>query len=182
MAETLFPTRQRCKKCSKGLGANNAPVFLGLFCTPRCAGMAPPATHPEMAPRECKTQRDGGKWEFKRRYRSVQEMPAKLRDDPTVSHYVCTNSCGHYHIGHSRINLAREQFRMFAGTKDLAEFLVKSRGKATRKQVAEVAGIRPIRLKELEEYTPGDRIDLEALFSVMSLYQARFGAGLKIST
>lgn len=179
MAETLFPTRQRCKKCSKGLGAANAPVFLGLFCTPKCASMAPPATDPEHAPRECKTYRQS-KWEFKRRYRSEQEMPKNLREDPTVSWYWGSSCCGSIHIGHSRLNLEKEQFRMFTDTKDVADFLVKSRGKATRKQVAEVAGILPIRLKELEEPGTAKRIDFDALFKVMALYQSRLGAGLKV--
>lgn len=177
MAETLFPERQRCKKCRKGLGEQGAAVFLGLFCTARCASMAEPATDPAKAPRECKTARDGG-WVFKRRYRSESEIPNKLRNDPSVDHYWCTNSCGNLHIGHSRIDLKREQFRMLGDRGALADFLVKSRGEASHKQVATVAGIRPIRLKELED-AGFPSPDMNALFAVLPLYQARLGVSLK---
>lgn len=177
MSETLFPQRQRCKKCRKELGAQGAGVFLGLFCTARCASMAEPATDPAQAPTECKTKREGV-WVFKRKYRSLGEIPAKIRDDRTVSHYWCTNSCGNLHIGHSRINLDTEQFRMFTDRADLSDFLVKSRGQATHKQVATVAGIRPIRLKELED-PAFPNPDLNALFAVLPLYRSRLGVSLK---
>lgn len=178
MAETLFPQRQRCKSCGKGLGKQGQPVYLGLYCTLKCGSLVEPVQDPEMAPRECKTQRDG-RWEFKRRYRSEHEIPQRLRDDPSVNWYWCNGSCHHIHIGHSRIDLATEQYRMLSNPADLADYLIKARGKATRKQVAEVAGIRPIRLKELEEPGTAERIDLEALFKVIALYQARIGVALK---
>jgi hypothetical protein len=177
-AEKLFPERQRCKACSKGLGAHGAAVYLGLFCTPRCAGLAPLHSDVARAPRECKTER-GGVWEFKRRYRSDVEIPAKIRSDPSTSWYWCTNHCGSLHIGHSRIDLTREQFRMLKDPADLADFLVKMRGGATRKQVAEVAGIRPIRLKELEEPGTAERVDLGALFAVLETYRTRPGVALR---
>lgn len=176
MAEKLFPERQRCKGCSKSLGASGAPVLLGLFCTPRCAKMAEPPTDPAKAPRECKTERNG-KWEFKRRYRSESELPGKLRDDRNTTIYSC-QSCGHYHLGHSRINLANETSSVLGDRAGLAQFLVKSRGHATHKQVAQVAGIRPIRLKELEDpefATP----DLNALFAVIPLYQIKLAVVMK---
>ena len=89
--EKLFPARQRCKTCGKGLGLRaQDPVHLGLYCTPRCAGMAAPASRPEDAPRGCRRQREGT-WAFKRRYRSEQEIPAKLREDASTSWY-CTAS------------------------------------------------------------------------------------------
>lgn len=177
-SEKLFPERQRCKKCSKGLGSDGDGVFLGLYCTPRCAGLPPLMSEASRAPRECRTER-GGKWEFKRRYRSDVEIPDKLRNDPTTSWYWCTNHCGSLHIGHSRIDLAREEFRMLADVVDLADLLVKLRGRATRKQVAEAAGIRPIRLKELEEPGTADRVDLGALFAVLRVYGVRPGVALK---
>lgn len=177
MAEMMFPERQRCKACSKGLGAAGAPVFLGLFCSPRCAGLAQLHPDPARAPRECKTERDG-RWEFKRRYRSVGEIPVKIREDASVSHYWCTNHCGHLHIGHSRIDLNKEQFRMLQGPDDLADLLVKLRGHATHKQVAEVAGIRPIRLKELEE-GKGHPESIVTLFKVLDVYRTRPGVALR---
>jgi hypothetical protein len=180
MAESLFPDRQRCRKCSKGLGATGAPVFNGLFCSARCAGLAELHTDPEQAPRQCKTLR-GGRWEFKVRYRSVGEIPAPVRDDPSANWYWCGH-CGALHIGHSRIDLAQEQFRMLASAEDLADLLVKLRGHATRKQVAEVAGIRPIRLKELEEPGTAERVDLGALFKVLGTYRTRAGVALRTTS
>lgn len=68
--EKLFPARQRCKTCSKGLGLRaQDPVYLGLYCAPGCAGMAAPAVRPEDAPRGCRTQRERT-WVFKHRYPS----------------------------------------------------------------------------------------------------------------
>lgn len=41
MTEKLFPMRQRCKACGKGLGLRaEDPVYDGLYCTPVCAGIA----------------------------------------------------------------------------------------------------------------------------------------------
>ncbi|MFJ1733300.1 hypothetical protein [Streptomyces sp. NPDC088254] len=46
----------------------------------------------------------------------------------------------------------REKFRMFEDlAADLPDLLIKLRGQATRKEVAEMAGVRPIRLKVLKE-------------------------------
>ncbi|MFE5859743.1 hypothetical protein [Streptomyces virginiae] len=49
---------------------------------------------------------------------------------------------------------------------DLTDLLIKPRGQATRKQVAEVAGVRPIRLKELE------------LGKVLRVYHVRLGVAM----
>ncbi|MDP9903213.1 helix-turn-helix domain-containing protein [Arthrobacter bambusae] len=149
MAETLFPVRQRCKKCGKALGRDLATVLFGLYCSPSCAGMAEPSKDAgdSRTPRECKTMREG-KWEFKRRYRSVQEIPDLIREDPSTNWYTCGH-CGAIHVGHSRLGEA-EQFRMVHVQSDIADVLVKRRGLATIAQVAKVAGVRPIRLKELE--------------------------------
>lgn len=170
MAEILFPERQRCKACGKKL---DSLVILGLYDSYRCAKMAPPASTPEEAPRECRTERDG-KWQWKRRYRSVSEIPLKLREDPSTNWYWDTSSCGHLHIGHSRINLERESHRVVGDRAALADTLLKARGKATHKQVAEIAGIRPIRLKELED-PKCNSIDLDALFKVLSVYKLKLG-------
>jgi hypothetical protein len=177
MTETLFPTRQRCKKCGKKLGADGAHVLLGLYCEAKCASMAPIAKTPEEAPRECKTQR-AGRWEFKRRYRSESEIPQRLREDPSANWYVCNNSCGALHIGHSRINLATESHRVLGDRGALTDLLIKSRGKATIRQVATVAGIRPIRLKELEDPN-SEKVDLNALFAVLATYHIKMSAVLR---
>lgn len=176
MAETVFPQRQRCKACRGGLGRTvHDPVLFGLYCSPRCAGIAAPATRAADAPRECVTQREG-RWDFKRRYRSESEIPDRLREDPSTSWYACGH-CGHFHVGHTRMGTA-ERFRMFEDLgEDLPDLLVKLRGQATRKQVAEVAGVRPIRLKELEEGT-GHPENLATLQKVMRVYRVRLGAAL----
>ncbi|MFF4410709.1 hypothetical protein [Streptomyces sp. NPDC001404] len=175
--EKLFPARQRCKTCGKGLGLSaQDPVYLGLYRTPRCAGMAAPALRPEDAPRGCRTQRDGT-WVFKRRYRSEQEIPAKLRDDASMSWYWCEESCGTIHVGHTRMG-KREKFQMFEDlAADLPDLLTKLRGQATRKQVAEVAGVRPVRLKELEEDLKHPE-GLETLGKVLGVYRVRLGVAM----
>ena len=176
MAETLFPQRQRCKTCRCGLGAGAGdPVLMGLYCCSKCASMATPATQPAAAPRECKTQRDGG-WVFKRRYRSEHEIPDKIRQDPSTNWYWCGH-CGHLHIGHSRIGDA-EQFRVLGSVSALSDVLIKLRGKATRAQVAKAAGVRPIRLKELESgQCHPDSLDV--LFKVLRVLGARPGVSLR---
>ncbi|WP_172465715.1 helix-turn-helix domain-containing protein, partial [Arthrobacter sp. Hiyo1] len=178
MAETLFPQRQRCKTCRGNLGKTvNDPVLFGLYCSPKCAGIAEPSANAgyQGTPRECRTQRDGG-WFFKRRYRSEGEIPDKIRDDPSTNWYWCGH-CGTLHVGHTRVGTA-EKFRMFEDLgEDLPDLLVKLRGKATLKQVAEVAGIRPIRLKELE--TGVDHPEgLKTLGKVLKVYRVRLGVAL----
>lgn len=172
MSEKLFPARVRCKSCRGKLGDVSRPAVLcGLYCSPRCAGLAAVIEIPGKAPRECVTQREG-RWTFKRRYRSVTEIPDVIKDDPTSNHYWC-NNCWHLHIGHSRIDNSKETHRIFRDVADLADTLVKARGKATRKQVAAAAGIRPIRLRELEEPGSSPTVDLAALFKVMAVLQLK---------
>lgn len=176
MNEKLFPERQRCKTCGKALGKPSHPtVFLGLYCTPKCAGMAVPAARPQDAPRECKTQRDG-EWIFKRRYRSLTEIPDRILEQPATSTYWCQH-CGHLHVGRT-LERDQEQFRMFEDLSvDLPDLLVKLRGKATHRQVAEVAGVRPIRLKELETGVAHPD-GLKTLAKVMKAYRVRLGVAL----
>ena len=176
MAEMLFPERQRCKTCRGNLGKTvQDPVLFGLYCTARCAGIAAPATRPEDAPRECTTMRDGVKV-FKRVYRSESEIPDKLREPPSTNWYTC--AAGHIHIGHSRMGEA-ETFRMLNSPDDLADFLVKRRGKATHTQVAKAAGVQPIRLKELENPKKGQKVDLHVLFKVLGVLGTRPGVAMK---
>ena len=179
MVERVFPERQRCKACSKKLGGTrDVPVLLGLYCSARCAGMATAATSPDLAPRECKTERDG-RWQFKRKYRALSEIPDRIKDDPSVSTYWCRTNCGHLHIGHSRLGQS-EALKMVGSPAEIAEVLVKLREQAglTRKQVAARAKVRPIRVRELEE-PDGQPVDLGALFAVLDVYRARLGVGLR---
>ena len=176
MAEKLFPERRRCKACGKGLGLKSTdPVYLGLYDTPRCAGMANPPTRAQDAPRECTTTRDG-RTVFKRRYRSDAEVPDRIAQDPSTGLYWC-GSCGHRHVGHSRLS-GPEALRMFRGTDDLQDMLVKARGQATVKQVAQAAGVRPIRLKELETGV-GHPEGLVTLFKVCAALGLDLGGVLR---
>ncbi len=189
--EKLFPERRRCKACSRKLGGpigpsgNANPVFLGLYCSTACAGMEPVALYPEDASRQCRTERDDG-WVFKQRYRSTQEIPYRIREDPSTSHYWCTGTngeCGRLHIGHARLHEA-EALRMLGSPDDLADVLVKMRGAATHRQVAvvatELAGrkVQPIRLKELEEPRRGQRVCVQTLFDVLAVYRSRPGVSI----
>ena len=172
MAETLFPVRQRCKKCGKGLGLRaQDPVYLGLYCSPKCAGMAAPSVNPsdERTPRGCRTMRDGA-WQFKKRYRSEQEIPDRLREDPSTSWYWCTESCGHLHVGRTLVDTKRAENRGLRDRKAIADLLVKARGHATLKQVGEGIKSRPIRVKEWED--PGfDTPSMEVLFKLLGIYR-----------
>lgn len=176
MAEKLFPQRQRCKTCSKGLGLKSTdPVYLGLYCTPRCAGIAAPATRPEGAPRECTTVRDG-KAVFKRKYRSDSEVPDKILQDPSTGLYWCSH-CAHRHAGHSRMGEA-ESLRVFRSPEDLRDLLVKRRGQASVADVAKAAGVRPIRLKELEAGIKHEA-GLDTLFKVLAVLRVDLAGSIR---
>ena len=175
MAEKLFPERRRCKACGKGLGLKSTdPVYLGLYDTPRCAGMANPPTRAQDAPRGCRTLRDGA-WQFKVRYRSEQEIPDRLRDDASTSWYWCTESCGHLHVGRTLVDTKHAENRGLRDRAVVADMLVKARGHATHKQVAEAIGVRPIRVKEWED--PGfDAPSLAVFFKLLKAYRLDLAA------
>ena len=176
MTETLFPIRKRCKRCRQGLGVKSSdPVYLGLYCSPRCAGIANPPNLPVAAPRECVTNRNG-ELVFKRKYRSDNEVPDRILSDPSVSLYWC-NACAHKHIGHSRVTEV-EKFRIFHNVNDFTETLIKLRGNKNINQVAKAAGIRPIRLKELEAGV-GHPEGVETLFKVLNVYRANLGIEIR---
>ncbi|HKS59143.1 MAG TPA: hypothetical protein VJS12_27880 [Steroidobacteraceae bacterium] len=102
MAETPATALQRVPG---NLGKSvNDPVLFGLYCSPKCAGIANPATRPEDAPRECTTVRDGRKV-FKSVYRSEGEIPDRLREDPSTNWYSCAS--GHIHVEHTRMGELR---------------------------------------------------------------------------
>jgi hypothetical protein len=101
----------------------------------------------------------------------------KLREDASTSWYWCEEICGAIHVGHTRMG-EREKFRMFEDlAADLPDLLIKLRGQATRKQVAEVAGVRPIRLKELEEGLKHPE-GLETLGKVLRVYRVRLSVAM----
>lgn len=184
MAEMLFPKRQRCKTCGKKLGDQAHPeVYLGLYDTPGCATMAEPSNDPAKAPRQCVTVRDG-KTVFKRRYRSMVEVPDVIADDPSVNVYWCGH-CGHLHVGHSRLS-GPENLFVVKDRAALAGWLVKLRGKATHVQVVKAAHsrganknrVKAIRLKEWEDPS-FDSPSLETLFAVLPLYQAGLAGTMK---
>lgn len=180
MTETLFPKRQRCKGCSKSLGKTvQDPVLFGLYCSPKCAGIAAPATRVEDAPRECRRTIDDV-WHFKRRYRSVEEIPTGLRSDPSTSSYACRH-CGHLHIGRTLVATERAQNRGLRDRADLADLLGKARGGATIKQVGAVLQVRPIRIKECEDPS-FDAPSLTILFALCALYRIDLAAVFRRSS
>lgn len=176
MAETLYPVRQRCKKCGKGFPERGA--ILGLYDTYRCAGMAEPFTRPEDAPRPCVTDK-GGTLQWKKRLRHLGELPRALKDDPSASTYWCTTSCGFLHIGHSRVEMEVEKTRQVRSLEEVGDALLKHRERLglDRKAVAAKAGVRPIRLKELEEGNPAASWD--ALFKVLAHYRIKLALVLR---
>lgn len=168
MAETYFPKRQRCKACGKKLGEI---VLKKQFCSYKCAGHPGPAKVP---PRECAYERDG-KQIMKRRFRCEEEIPDTIKSKPDASIYECSN-CLFLHTGTAVARTVKEQ-KSVGSMEELAEVLVKKRGKATRTTVGKVAGIRPIRIKEIEECA--DKIDPEALFALLKLYRLSLSVGFR---
>jgi hypothetical protein len=171
MAENLFPSRQRCKTCGKGFKTH---VLSGLYCSYKCANHPVPTTDPSKAPRECAYQRDG-KFVFKRKFRCEQEIPDTIMSKPDVSVYRCKH-CLYIHTGTAVARSVKEQ-KSIGSMAELSEVLVKMRGKATRTTVGKVAGVRPIRIKEIEE--GADRIDPEALFALLKLYRINLSVGFR---
>lgn len=171
-AKTVYPQRKRCKTCRSALGAGaTSPVLLGLYCSAKCAGMSSPAATADAAPRGCRTQRDGG-WVFKKRYRHAGEAPARLTGEQGLSQYWCTEAggCGHLHFGRTLVKMAGTTNRGLRDRAAIADMLVKARGQATHAQVAKVAGVRAIRIKEWEN-PDFDAPSLAALFAVARCYR-----------
>lgn len=187
MAEKLFPIRKRCKACGHGLGTSSQTsrtkdkhrrplVVRGLYCSYRCASMAEPGTDITTAPRSCKTQRDGA-WAWKNAYRSIEEIPAPIRAEKSSSHYWC-DVCGLLHIGHQRVDLAKEATRRLDDPADLCDMLVKMRGNATHRQIADALndrGMKPkvngARIKEAED--PSHDTGMRVVIALLNLYRSR---------
>ncbi|KMV19639.1 hypothetical protein ACT17_06265 [Mycolicibacterium conceptionense] len=171
MAETTFPERQRCKTCR---GKLDQTVLNGLFCSYRCAKHPEPAIDPAKAPRECAYQRDG-RTVFKRQFRAESEIPDTILSRPDVSVYRCKH-CLFIHTGTAVARTVKES-KSIGSMAELSEVLIKARGKATRTTVGKVAGVRPIRIKEIEE--GADRVDPEALFALLRLYRISLSVGFR---
>lgn len=179
MAEVVYPQRKRCKKCGHGLGLTaKDEVLFGLYCSWKCAGIPEPAQTPGFAPRECKSEREGQGWAFKRRYRCLSEVPSKLRDDPSVDVYTCQH-CGHLHIGHSRIHQDEKSY-VLMHSESLSQLLIKMRGSRTHKEIGLAVGVRPIRIKELE--TDSSMINTDVLFKLLAFYRIRLAVLLNSMT
>ena len=166
-----YPQRRRCLACRGSLGAGvGDAVLFGLYCSPICAGIPNPATRADQAPRECRTERDG-RTVFKRRYRCEAEIPVRLREDPSSAWYRC-QACGHLHIGHSRVDFTAGMTRTLTTRAQVAELLVKSRGQASIKQVAEVLKVPQVRVRECEDPAfPNPRLDV--VFALLALYRLK---------
>lgn len=67
---------------------------------------------------------------------------------------------------------------MFRGPDDLRDLLVKRRGSASISDVAKAAGVRPIRLRELEEGKAHPE-GLETLFKVCTVLRLDLGVGIR---
>lgn len=112
---------------------------------------------------------------FKRKFRCEQEIPDTIMSKPDVSVYRCKH-CLYIHTGTAVARTVKES-KSVGSWDELSEVLVKARGKADRKTVAKVAGILPIRLKELEEGAA--KVDPEALFKVLRLYKLSLSVGFR---
>ena len=169
MAERLFPQRVRCKTCSKKL---EGTVINGLFDSYACAKLPAPSLKVEDAPRNCKRQ-IGETWGFKTRYRYEGEVPQKLRDDPATNIYRCDH-CFTLHVGHSRIEPAREKLRRTVGdVETLGSVVQRTREikKIDKRALAKSLGVPAIRITEIER---GDaKIDVVVLFKLLSVLRIK---------
>jgi hypothetical protein len=145
-----------------------------MYCSYRCAQRPEPTRDPGKAPRECAYERDGTVV-FKRRFRCESEIPRSLTTRPDVSIYRCAH-CLYLHTGTAVARTVKESTSI-ATMAELAQVLVKSRGNATRTTVGKVAGVRPIRIKEIEECA--ERIDPAALFALLKLYRISLSVGFR---
>lgn len=171
VAESTFPQRQRCKSCRAKLDTH---VLDGMYCSYRCAQHPEPARDPGKAPRECAYERDGTVV-FKRRFRCESEIPRSITTRPDVSIYRCTH-CLYLHTGTAVARTVKES-KSVSTVAELAEVLLKARGNATRTAVGKVAGVRPVRVKEIEECA--ERIDPAALFKLLKLYRITLSVGFR---
>lgn len=100
MSITLYPDRQRCRKCRRFFGA---AVIRGQWCSYHCAGMDVPSDDPADWPREhYKRTRISQPPVPKSSFNSEAEARARIpRGDASLTLYVC-KYCGTWHMGHKR--------------------------------------------------------------------------------
>lgn len=153
MPETLYPKRQRCKTCGKGL---KTVILDGLYDSYKCAGVPEPSRDVNLAPRNCKRMVDN-KWDWKQRYTYLAAVPQRLRDDPATNVYWC-NYCHYLHVGHNRPSEATpEQLRRtVADLKTLGSVIQRYREQKNldKKTLAQVLKVPVIRITEVEAGNP----------------------------
>ena len=167
MAIKLYPTRQRCKECSKKL---EKTVLDGLYCSYKCAKLPEPFKTPAEAPRQCKLERNN-EWIWKQKYRAEVELPDKLQNDPATNIYRCAH-CHFLHVGHDRAT-GTEKARLIRDAESLGSVLIRRREELnlTRKDVSLKIKTRPIRIKEIEENS--ENINTETLFKLLKHYKMK---------
>lgn len=150
MNTLLYPRRERCKTCRKKL---DSCVLKGLYCSYACAGAKPPSSKVSDAPRGCRREVNG-KWDFKSKYRSVEDVPQKLRDDPGTNIYSC-DYCLFFHVGHSRpMSFQRDKLtRTISNTKTLGSVIQRLRTDKgfTQEQLAKYTKVPVAELSRIED-------------------------------
>lgn len=165
--KSLYPERQRCAKCRKAFAL---VVVDGIYDSYACAGIRAPSTRLSDTPRECKRMVND-KWDFKQRYRSEEEVPLKLRNDPGTNIYRCQN-CHHLHVGHSRPDqFQREKLNRIVGDAEtLGTVLQRMREdrKWSVRKLSEHLKVPQVRIREIEEGHPNANLNLaiKALYAV----------------
>jgi DNA-binding XRE family transcriptional regulator len=166
MPETLYPKRQRCKTCGKGL---KDIVLDGLYDSYKCAGVPEPKKNIDAAPRNCKRMIDG-KWGWKTKYKYEGAVPQRLRDDPATNVYRC-DYCHYLHVGHSRpMDITPEQLRRtVSDLKTLGSVIQRYREQRgiDKKLLAKTLRVPAITLTEVENGDP--KMDVAVLFATLNI-------------
>lgn len=102
-------------------------------------------------------------WDFKKRYRSEEEVSEKLRSDPGTNIYRCAH-CLHLHVGHSRPDpFTREKLHRVVNNLDtLGSVLARMRqdkGWSVQRLAAHLK-VPQIRIKEIESGEKSARMDI----------------------
>lgn len=168
MKETTFPERTRCKACRKKL---DAIVLKGVFCSYACAGAKTPSTKVADAPRHCKREVNGS-WDFKTKFRSSSDVPAKLQADPATNIYEC-DYCLFMHVGHSRpAEFTKDKMRRTVSDLSTIGSVVKRAREERNVPIALLAKkmkIPSIRLQEIE--VGSKQMDISILLEVLRIFK-----------
>lgn len=169
MPTSLYPNRQRCKKCRKSF---TDIVVAGEYCSYRCGGFPSPAKTIAEAPRGCKREVNGS-WGYKTRFKAPSEVPPKYQSDPSTNIYLCDN-CRHYHIGHSRPEEAPEKLKRYVSSyEELSSVISRmlTQQNIDKKQLAKSLKVPTIRITEILEASP--KVSPVLLFKVISALRLR---------